>query len=42
MLLNSHLAAFYTVHLDLKQWPKDNLITFACEPIFSLVYYVAS
>ena len=42
MLLNCHLAAFYTVHLDFKKQPNDNLITLLCEAIFTLVYYVAS
>ena len=37
MVLNCHLAAFCTVHLDFKKWPNDNLIPFVCEAIFRLV-----
>ena len=36
MVLNCHLAAFYTVHLDFKKRPNDNLILFVCEAIFRL------
>ena len=42
MLLYCHLVAICTVHLDLKKQLNDNLITFLCEAIFALVYYVAS
>ena len=42
MLLNCHLATFCIANLDFKKWPNHNLITFACEAIFALAYYVAS
>ena len=42
MLLSCHLATFCTVHLDFKKKPNDNLITFVCEAMFALVYYIAS
>ena len=42
MLLNCHLVAFCTVHLDFKKQPNDNLLTFVYEAIFALVYYTVA
>ena len=33
ILLNCHLAAFCTDHLEFKKWLNDNLIKYVCEPI---------
>ena len=40
--LNCHLAAFCTVHAEFKKRPNDNLTTYICEAIITLVYYIAS